>query len=196
MSFALRVERGFDRLMRMTVTALGVLLIAAVCLNFVNVVGRYAFGRAIFGADEMQTYSMVWMAFAGAVVVTWRNAHLRMDVLVSRAPPRLQAGLRLVELILMAGTAGIVFVQSWKYAAQMAAMGRLSDAGAIPMAIPHSAVATGFGLIALIALWRITRPATLGVAATNDTLGVADTNDTPRVASTTDTRADTRDTPP
>ena len=105
----------------------------------------------------------------------------------------------------------------------MAAMGRLSDAGAIPMAIPHSAVATGFGLIALIALWRITRPATLGVAATNDTLGVAatndtlgvadtndmlgvadtndtlgvaDTNDTPRVASTTDTRADTRDTPP
>ena len=186
MSFALRVERTFDRLMRMTVTALGVLLIAAVCLNFVNVVGRYAFGRAIFGADEMQTYSMVWMAFAGAVVVTWRNAHLRMDVLVSRAPPRLQAALRFGELILMAATAGIVFVQSWKYAAQMAAMGRLSDAGAIPMAIPHSAVAAGFGLIALIALWRMTRPAMPSVA---------DTNDTPRVANTPDTRADTRDTP-
>ena len=158
MSGTLLVERAFDRLMRMTVTTLGVLLIAAVCLNFVNVIGRYAFGRAIFGADEIQTYSMVWMAFVGAAVVTWRNAHLRMDVLVSRAPPRLKAALRVVELILMAGTAGLVLVQSWKYAAQMAAMGRTSDAAAIPMALPHSAVAAGFGLIALIALWRLSRP--------------------------------------
>lgn len=160
MSLACKVERAFDHLMRMTVTTLGVLLIAAVCLNFVNVIGRYAFGRAIFGADEIQTYSMVWMAFLGAVVVTWRNTHLRMDVLVSHAPAWLATALRLAELILMAATAGIVFVQSWKYAAQMAAMGRTSDAAAIPMAIPHSAVAVGFGLIALIALWRLTRPAT------------------------------------
>lgn len=155
----MKVERVFDHLMRMTVTTLGVLLIAAVCLNFVNVIGRYAFGRAIFGADEIQTYSMVWMAFLGAVVVTWRNAHLRMDVLVARAPAWLATALRLAELILMAATAGIVFVQSWKYAAQMAAMGRASDAAAIPMAIPHSAVAVGFGMIALIALWRMTQPA-------------------------------------
>ena len=155
----MKVERAFDRLMRMTVITRGVLLIAAVCLNFVNVIGRYAFGRAIFGADEIQTYSMVWMAFVGAVVVTWRNAHLRMDVLVSRAPPWLAAALRFAELILMAATAAIVFLQSWKYAAQMAAMGRTSDAAAIPMAIPHSAVAAGFGLIALVALWRMTQPA-------------------------------------
>ena len=155
----MKVDRAFDRLMRMTVITLGVLLIAAVCLNFVNVIGRYAFGRAIFGADEIQTYSMVWMAFVGAVVVTWRNAHLRMDVLVSRAPPWLAAALRFAELILMAATAAIVFLQSWKYAAQMAAMGRTSDAAAIPMAIPHSAVAAGFGLIALVALWRMTQPA-------------------------------------
>ena len=165
----MKVEHAFDRLMRMTVITLGVLLIAAVCLNFVNVIGRYAFGRAIFGADEIQTYSMVWMAFLGAVVVTWRNAHLRMDVLVSRAPPWLKASLRFVELILMAATAGIVFVQSWKYAAQMAAMGRASDAAAIPMAIPHSALAVCFGLIALIALWRMSRPAAPRDAAISET---------------------------
>ena len=169
MSFAPKVERAFDRLMRFTVATLGVLLIAAVCLNFVNVVGRYAFGKAIFGADEIQTYSMVWMAFVGAVVVTWRNAHLRMDVLVLRAPPWLKAWLRLIELILMAASAGIVFVQSWKYATQMAAMGRVSDAAAIPMAIPHSAVAVGFGLIALIALWRISQPAAPRDAALAET---------------------------
>jgi TRAP-type C4-dicarboxylate transport system permease small subunit len=100
---------------------------------------------------------MVWMAFLGAVVVTWRNAHLRMDVLVTSLPAWLQSVLRFVELVLMLATAGFVFHQSWQYAAQMAAMGRRSDAAAIPMALPHSAVAVGFALIALVALWRLAR---------------------------------------
>ena len=102
---------------------------------------------------------MVWIAFVGAVVVTWRDAHLRMDVLVTRLPRRVRAVLRAIELALMVATAGVVFTQSWKYVEQMAAMGRRSDAASIPMAIPHSAVALGFGLIALIALWRLVRPA-------------------------------------
>ena len=152
------IERAIDRVMRVVVVGLGLVLIAAIGLNFVNVGGRYAFGRAIFGADEVQTYAMVWIAFAGAVVVTWRDAHLRMDVLVTRLPRRVRAVLRAIELALMVATAGVVFSQSWKYVEQMAAMGRRSDAASIPMAIPHSAVALGFGLIALIALWRLARP--------------------------------------
>ena len=154
------IERACDRVMGLVVVGLGLVLIAAIGLNFVNVVGRYAFGRSIFGADEVQTYAMVWIAFVGAVVVTWRDAHLRMDVLVTRLPRRVRAVLRAIELALMVATAGVVFTQSWKYVEQMAAMGRRSDAASIPMAIPHSAVALGFGLIALIALWRLARPTT------------------------------------
>jgi TRAP-type C4-dicarboxylate transport system permease small subunit len=151
------IDRVLDRAARVAITALGLAFIAAVCLNFANVVGRYAFGRAIFGADEVQTYVMVWMAFVGAAVVTWRQAHLRMDVLVTSLPRRMRSALRFAELVLMLATAGFVFHQSWQYAAQMAAMGRRSDAAAIPMALPHSAVAVGFGLIALVALWRLVR---------------------------------------
>jgi TRAP-type C4-dicarboxylate transport system permease small subunit len=151
------IDRLLDRAANAIIAVLGLAFIAAVCLNFANVVGRYAFGRAIFGADEVQTYVMVWMAFLGAVVVTWRNAHLRMDVLVTSLPAWLQSVLRFVELVLMLATAGFVFHQSWQYAAQMAAMGRRSDAAAIPMALPHSAVAVGFALIALVALWRLAR---------------------------------------
>jgi TRAP-type C4-dicarboxylate transport system permease small subunit len=151
------IDRVLDRAARAVITALGLAFIAAVCLNFANVVGRYAFGRAIFGADEVQTYVMVWMAFVGAAVVTWRQAHLRMDVLVTALPRWMRSALRFVELVLMLATAGFVFHQSWQYAAQMAAMGRRSDAAAIPMALPHSAVAVGFALIALVALWRLVR---------------------------------------
>jgi TRAP-type C4-dicarboxylate transport system permease small subunit len=151
------IDKAIDRAMGAVLTVLGLVFIAAVCLNFANVFGRYVLGRSIFGADEVQTYIMVWMAFIGAVVVTWRQAHLRMDVLVSYLPKFAQSALRLIELVLVIVTAAIVFRQSWHYAGQMASMGRRSDAAGIPMAIPHSAVAVGFALIALIGLWRLIR---------------------------------------
>lgn len=149
------LERVLDRVMDAILVVLGVLVVVAVCLNFANVVGRYVFGSAIFGADEVQTYMMVWMAFLGAVAVTWRDAHLRMDVLVTRLPRAARAALRLVELLLVLATAGVVVWQSWKFVLQMASMDRRSDAAEIPMAIPHGAVLVGFALIALIALVRL-----------------------------------------
>ena len=149
------MERALERLADALLTGLGLLVIAAVCLNFANVVGRYVFGQAIFGADEIQTYMMVWMAFLGAVIVGWRNAHLRMDVLVRALPHPLKVALRILELALLAATTVLVAVQSWKFVITMAELDRRSDAADIPMAIPHAAVAIGFTLIAAGALWHL-----------------------------------------
>ena len=149
------IERAIERLADALLTGLGLLVIVAVCLNFANVVGRYVFGQAIFGADEIQTYLMVWMAFLGAVVVGWRNAHLRMDVLVRALPRAVQLALRLIELLLLVATAAVVALQSWKFVITMAELDRRSDAANIPMAIPHAAVAIGFTLIAAGALWHL-----------------------------------------
>ncbi len=151
----MRIERAIERLADALLTGLGLLVIAAVCLNFANVVGRYVFGQAIFGADEIQTYMMVWMAFLGAVVVGWRNAHLRMDVLVRALPQAVQTALRIVELGLLIATASLVAAQSWKFVITMAELDRRSDAAEIPMSIPHAAVAIGFTLIAAGALWHV-----------------------------------------
>jgi len=151
------IERAIERLADALLTGLGLLVIAAVCLNFANVVGRYVFGQAIFGADEIQTYMMVWMAFLGAVVVGWRNAHLRMDVLVRALPRAVQWALRLIELLLLVATSVVVAYQSWKFVITMAELDRRSDAANIPMAIPHAAVAIGFTLIAAGAVWHLVR---------------------------------------
>jgi TRAP-type C4-dicarboxylate transport system permease small subunit len=151
----MRIERAIERLADALLTGLGLLVIAAVCLNFANVVGRYVFGQAIFGADEIQTYMMVWMAFLGAVVVGWRNAHLRMDVLARALPQAVQIALRIVELALLVATASLVATQSWKFVITMAELDRRSDAADIPMSIPHAAVAIGFTLIAAGALWHV-----------------------------------------
>ena len=140
--------------MRAIEYALALAFVFAVCLNFANVIGRYVFGRSILGADEVQIYIMVWMAFLGAAVVTWRKMHLRMDVLVQYFPQGLRVFLQWAERVILLLLAGFVLAESWLYAAQMMALGRKSDMAGIPMWIPHGAVAAGFGLIALIALWR------------------------------------------
>jgi len=134
---------------------LALAFIAAVALNFANVVGRYLLGRSIFGADEVQVYVMVCMAFLGAGIVTWREQHLRMDVLRRYLPGGAQRALRAVELALLLTLGAFVVVQSARYAAQMFAIAARSSAAEIPMWLPHSAVAVGFALIALVALRRV-----------------------------------------
>jgi TRAP-type C4-dicarboxylate transport system permease small subunit len=143
-----------NRLMAAIERVLALAFIVAVCLNFANVVGRYGFGTSIAGGDEVQVYIMVWMAFLGAVLVSWRGEHLRMDVLAQRFPQGAQSVLRMIELVLVIGLAAFALWQSWNYTEQMIAIGRRSDNAGIPMWIPHSAVAVGFALILLVAILK------------------------------------------
>ncbi|MBI3371349.1 MAG: TRAP transporter small permease subunit [Betaproteobacteria bacterium] len=148
------IDRIFEKLTRAIERALALAFVFAVALNFANVVGRYALGKSILGADDVQIYIMVGMAFLGAAVVSWRRQHLRMDVLVQFFPAWMRSFLQAAEFALIVLIAGIVLVQSLNYAWQMLALGWTSDNAGIPMWIPHGTVAIGFGLIALIALWR------------------------------------------
>ena len=136
-----------NALMKALERALALAFIFAVCLNFANVIGRYVVGRSIAGADEIQIYIMVAMAFLGAGLVAWRRNHLRMDVLVRFFPQPTQKALRALEIGLVVLLAGFSLMQSARYAWQMAELGRASDMGSIPMWIPHGVVAVGFALI-------------------------------------------------
>ena len=149
------IDKTLDRIARFIELTLALAFIAAVLLNFGNVVGRYLFGVSLLGSDEVQIFIMVGMTFLGAAVVTRRNQHLRMDVLVQFMPATVRFLLRLAEQLLLAVLAGFVLSQSYFYASQMLRIGRTSDMAGVPMWIPHGAVALGFGLILVIALWRL-----------------------------------------
>lgn len=156
------VDRLIDRVARALELALAALFVFAVLLNFANVVGRYLVGRSILWADEIEVFIMVGMTFLGAIVVTWRRDHLRMDALSRLLPSGAQSALRLLELIVMAGLCGFVFWQSWDYTRRIFMIGRVSDQAGLPMWIPHASLAAGFGCIFLVCLWfgwRMARPA-------------------------------------
>jgi TRAP-type transport system small permease protein len=151
------IDRAFDRVARVIEVTLALAFIFAVLLNFTNVVGRYLLGLSFLGSDEVQIFIMVGMTFLGAAVVTRRNQHLRMDVLVRFLPAPIPLLLRVLEQVLLATLAGFVLTQSFLYAGQMLRIGRVSDMTGVPMWIPHGTVALGFGLVLMVALWRLVR---------------------------------------
>jgi TRAP-type transport system small permease protein len=99
------------------------------------------------------------MTFLGAAVVTRRNLHLRMDVLVRFFPTPIQILLRILEQVLLIALAGFVLTQSYFYARQMLRIGRTSDMAGVPMWIPHGTVALGFALMLIVAVWGLIRMA-------------------------------------
>ena len=149
------MNQSIDALALALEKLLGFALIVAVVINFVNVVGRYIFGRTFISADEVQIYIMVYIAFLGAAVATWRRIHLRMDVLVHRLPGAIKALLAAAELVLILVLASLVLYVSSGYVTQMAGLDARSQNAGIPMWIPHSAIVLGFGLIAVLAVLQI-----------------------------------------
>jgi TRAP-type C4-dicarboxylate transport system permease small subunit len=143
-----------DKATRLIELVLGLALIAAVILNFVNVVGRYGFGWGFIAADELQTYIMVYMAFLGAAVASWRGLHLRMDVLAQRLPAAMGKVLSLLELISVLVLCSLVTWVALQYVLQMYALGAKSQTAQIPMWIPHLAVAAGFGLTVFFTIMK------------------------------------------
>ena len=147
-----QVKNAISYAMRTLELILGLALLFIISLNFVNVVGRYVFNRSILGAEEVQVYIMVWMAFVGAGIVTWRNMHLRMDALSRLMPAGVRKFLLICEFILCLAVVGYTATQSWDYVSRMLMLGSTSDVAHVPMWMVHASVVTGLALLILMLL--------------------------------------------
>jgi TRAP-type C4-dicarboxylate transport system permease small subunit len=134
------------------VLALG--LIVAILFNVINVAGRYVTGFTLTGIDEIEIYLLIWIAFLNAAVVSWRRDHLRMDLIVKAMPTPLQRAIYVFEAVGLLIVTTFVGCYSFLYVQRIFRLGAVSDMAHVPTWIPHSAVFIGFGLMALIALYR------------------------------------------
>ena len=142
--------RGIDRL-------LGLVLCAVVGLNFLSAASRYLGGRALLGSDELQVYAMVWLVFLGAAAVSWRNSHLRMDVLSTRAHGVASAVRCVLEAVIAMAVCGAMSWISLQFVLQIHGLGQRSDGAGIPMWMPHAAVFVGFALMTVAAASALLR---------------------------------------
>jgi len=113
-------------------------LLCIVAINGANVVARYFFG-----------------VFTGAVAVTWRNLHIRIDTLIDRLPPTLRRVVSVIATLASIAILSIVMVASFRLVALLASMDQRSDALHAPSWIPQSFVTIGLGLMALMMLAKL-----------------------------------------
>lgn len=127
-----------------------VALVAIVAINGANVVARYFFGQPFSWAEELMLFFMILAVFAGAIAVTWRNIHIRIDTFVDRAPPGLQRVARTLVTIASMAVLLTVTVASYRIVSLLYSFDQRTDALDAPMWIPQSFVTIGLALIALL----------------------------------------------
>lgn len=71
-----------------------------VVLILFEVFMRYVVGRPPIIADEISAYMLVAISFLGMAYAWKEKAHVRVDIIVSRLPPRVAIWLRLIALVL------------------------------------------------------------------------------------------------
>jgi TRAP-type C4-dicarboxylate transport system permease small subunit len=147
--------RGVRALLAVIRVLSGVMLVASVALNFANVIGRYFFSVSIPWAEEAMLFLMVGCVFLGNGVVAWSGRQIRMDIIVSRLPPKAREALDLFsELVLIATTVTIV-IFAWPVIRDLAAFDQRSQAADFPLAIPQALVPIGLAIMALLVAVRL-----------------------------------------
>lgn len=149
------VNRGLGAAASGISILLGVALIVAVFINVANVIGRYGFNHPIEGADEVEVYLMIGLAFLGALVAHIRRRHLRMDVLARRFPAPVARAANLFEALVAVAVCGLMTWVSFNYTNRIWRLGSHSENAHIPMWIPHSMLAIAFALMTLVGVIRL-----------------------------------------
>ena len=149
------IERLCDGLSHACLVIAAIALLGIVLINGANVVARYFFGSAFSWAEELMLFLMILGVFTGAVAVTWRNLHIRIDTIVDRLPPTLRRVVSVVATLASIAILTIVMVASFRLVALLASMDQRSDALHAPSWMPQSFVTIGLGLMALMMLARL-----------------------------------------
>jgi TRAP-type C4-dicarboxylate transport system permease small subunit len=132
--------------------AIGVILLAAIAINFANIVGRYVFLAPLPWAEEVLVFLMIWGVCFGASAVTYDNRHLDMDLFVGFFPPRMRSVLEVMKLLVLVGLCAFTAANAATIVGIMARNGQVSITAGVPMTIPYTAFVACFGLIVAAAI--------------------------------------------
>ncbi len=132
----------------------GVLFVAAMVINIVNVIGRYVFSVPLFWAEEVLVFIVIWTVFLLAGSITYRGAHLSMDLLYAGFSAFWKWIINIAIALTLVSCAAFEAAQSWKVISLHIRTGGVTAATEIPLWIPHIALLFGFSFMALAAIVR------------------------------------------
>lgn len=147
-----RIEREFERLLRLVAYAGGLVLFGLMLLVIYEITARYFFGRPFRGGYELTELAMSLIVAFGLPYTAIVNGHVSVDLLgrwLDRPSWRW-----ITVLVHLAGAAvlGLMAWQAWTYAGGTLRTGSLTNMMRIPRYPFQAAVAISVGLFALVLL--------------------------------------------
>jgi TRAP-type C4-dicarboxylate transport system permease small subunit len=147
--------RGVRALLVVIRVLAGVMLACSVALNFANVIGRYFFSVSIPWAEEAMLFLMVGCVFLGNGAVAWSGRQIRMDIIVSKMPPKVREALDLFSELVLIVTALAIVIFAWPVIRDLAAFDQRSQAGDFPLVVPQAMVPIGLAIMAFLVAVRL-----------------------------------------
>lgn len=149
------MRKAIDRLANGLLTLLALGLLAMVLVSFFNVISRYVFNNALLWAHEVAVFGMIAITWLGAIVCTWRNTEIRMDIIANSFPGAWQKPLLILLQLVSAVLLGWLSWLSLDYVARLKRFSMKSDAALIPTWTIHSVIFLSLGVMAVIAVFRL-----------------------------------------
>ncbi|GJG98330.1 TRAP transporter small permease [Cupriavidus pauculus] len=108
------VLRASEAVLAVERLALGGLMTLLVVLILLNVVTRYA-GLPLYWVDEASIYSVVWLTFVGASIMTRLRLDFAVGLLTEQLPPRLARASKVIATggVLVFGLAMVAMCWLW-----------------------------------------------------------------------------------
>src|SRR5947209_3698 len=164
---AAALPRRFARLDRILALATeipaAVLVSVEILVLLAGVVSRYVFNQPLTWTDELASILFLWLAMLGAVIALRRDEHMRLGVLVARAPVRWRGRLDTLAAMVVAVFVLEIILHAYNYfdAQWMITTPALEIHDGYRVA----AIAVGAALMLLIAAARLIERSTLSQAA-------------------------------
>jgi C4-dicarboxylate transporter DctQ subunit len=100
MKLVTKANAVFDRVLDSTNILASILLVFIMLSVCIEVVSRYFFGSPTVWVVEISEMSLLYLTFLAAAFVLKRQAHVKIDLLLNRLNPRIQAMLGIVISII------------------------------------------------------------------------------------------------
>jgi tripartite ATP-independent transporter DctM subunit len=154
------VTTAVDALLGGLVEILAAALVAAeIVILFSGVVARYVFAHPLIWSDELASILFLWLAMFGAVIAFRRDEHMRMTAAVDGLPPPTRVTFGLFATAAALALLLLIAWPAYQYAQEETFI--TTPALSLNNAWRAAALPSGIALMALFALLRLARAASL-----------------------------------
>ena len=126
-----------------------VALAAMTVLTFVQVVLRYVFGTGFVWSLEVTQYLFAWLVLIGMSYGVRTQAHIAVDAVTRRLPPRVANGVAVVALALALGYCAAMIYGSAVFVDRLMALGNNARDIPLPRWLLTAVMPFGFALLAV-----------------------------------------------